>query len=137
MIRSRLRNRTAVRYAVAGFAINLAMYIVFVALYQVAAHLGAVCVSVAASVLVMPLSFALNRRFVFGSRALLLPELRRFLTVYLTAMGVSVVILTVLLRALPTPVLVTQAIAITVLVTGTFLGHNLWTFAHLDRNASR
>lgn len=105
------------------------MFVVFVALYQVVDGVGAIPVSITASLSVMPLSFVLNRRCVFGSRGKVVPELGRFAVVYIAATGAGVAILAILLRVLPTPVIVTQAAAIVVLGASTFLSHSLWTFA--------
>jgi putative flippase GtrA len=118
-----------VRYVLAGGLSNLLSYAFFVGMYELFRH-HVVAAYVVASLLAMPLSFALNRMWVFRSRADLLPELRRFLMVYALSIAAGLCILLVLLRIVPAPVIVTQAIATVTLVVCFFLAHSLWTFAH-------
>jgi putative flippase GtrA len=124
-----------VRYVMAGGLSNIVSYAFFVGLFTLVFRHHVVPAYVLGSLLALPVSFTLNRMWVFGSRADLLPELRRFCVVYAVFIAAGLCILLVLLRIVPAPVVVTQAIATVTLVVSSFLAHSLWTFAHRGRRA--
>jgi putative flippase GtrA len=118
-----------VRYVGAGAGANILVITVFAGLHELFPQRDALLLSFCSSLLVMPASYAVNRRLVFGSTAPLAPELIRFCAVYLSAMALGLLIFAVLLRITPTPVVVTQILAIAILVTLSFLTHSFWTFS--------
>jgi putative flippase GtrA len=126
---ARLTRHRVVRYLLAGGLSNLVSYMLFVAVFSFGLRHHAVPSYIVASLLAMPLSFFLNRLWVFGSHADLGSELRRFTFVYAVSIAAGVCLLVVLLRIVPGPVVVTQALATVALVTCVFLTHTLWTFA--------
>jgi putative flippase GtrA len=124
-----LTQHPLVRYVAAGALSNLVSYMFFVACYTLAFRHHVVPAYLVASLLAMPLSFALNRMWVFESGADLWPELRRFICVYAAAIAAGLSILLLLVRVVPAPVILVQAISTVALVICFFLAHSLWTFA--------
>jgi putative flippase GtrA len=108
-----------------GFAVNLAVYALFVHPIGVDYHLAAV----AAWLVAVLNNFVLNRHWTFDAsdgRAHF--QAMRFLIVSLVAFGFSLLLLTLFIEAGGIPKVAAQALAITGSTPLNFLGNKLWSF---------
>lgn len=125
----RLLSGEFLRYLVVGAGTNLVVVLAFVGLLLLLPGVWPVVLNITASLLALPLSFLLNRKWVFRSEAPMPPQIRRFALVYLSALVAGALIFGLLLSFMPTPVLVTQLVSAGILVLAAFLVQALWTFA--------
>jgi putative flippase GtrA len=82
---------------------------------------------IVASLSALPLSFFLNRVWVFGSQNNLATEFARFLLGYLTALVAGVALLAFIMNFIGNPYFA-QFISMIILGTIAFMLHSLWTF---------
>ncbi len=134
---SGLKNHAFTRYLFSGGFCNAVAFLLFGVLYHRLPALGAVTVFLLAALLTMPLSFVLNRLWVFASGGRLLPQICRFVVVYVSAMALGATSLGILLKVLSAPVILTQAVSTVLVALITFVTHSLWTFAHRSPRDSR
>ncbi len=108
-----------------GFAVNLAVYALFVHSAGVDYHVAAV----AAWLVAVINNFALNRRWTFdarGGRAHF--QAIRFFVVSLVALGVSLLLLTLFVEGAGIAKVPAQALAVAASMPLNFLGNKLWSF---------
>ena len=108
-----------------GFAVNLAVYALFVHAFGVDYHVAAVLAWLVAVVN----NFMLNRHWTFDARdGLMHFQAMRFLVVSLGALVVSLVLLTLLVEDAGLPKVAAQALAVAASMPLNFLGNKLWSF---------
>jgi putative flippase GtrA len=117
------------RYLVQGAGLNFVGLVIFSTLYSLFEATSPVAIAVATTFLLFPLSFAVNRVWVFRSTAPLGPQVRRFLLVYVTAGASNVILFWVLYSSWTVSPVIIQAVVIALVVTAGFLANYLWTFA--------
>jgi putative flippase GtrA len=109
----------------AGFAVNLAVYALFVHPFGVDYHVAAVVAWLVAVVN----NFVLNRHWTFDARdGLVHFQAMRFLVVSLCALVVSLFLLTLLVEGAGLPKVAAQALAVAASMPLNFLGNKLWSF---------
>ena len=108
-----------------GFAVNLAVYALFVHALGVDYHVAAVLAWLVAVVN----NFMLNRHWTFDARdGLVHFQAMRFLVVSLGALAVSLLLLTLLVEGAGLPKVASQALAVAASMPLNFLGNKLWSF---------
>ena len=108
-----------------GFAVNLAVYALFVHALGVDYHVAAVLAWLVAVVN----NFMLNRHWTFDARdGLVHFQAMRFLVVSLGALLVSLLLLTLLVEGAGLPKVAAQALAVAASMPLNFLGNKLWSF---------
>jgi putative flippase GtrA len=108
-----------------GFAVNLAVYALFVHVLSVDYHVAAV----AAWLIAVVNNFLLNRRWTFDAGdGLVHFQAMRFLVVSLCALVVSLLLLTVFVEDLGLAKVAAQALAVAASMPLNFLGNKLWSF---------
>ncbi len=108
-----------------GFAVNLAVYALFVHPFGVDYHVAAVVAWLVAVIN----NFVLNRHWTFDARdGLVHFQAMRFLVVSLCALVVSLLLLTLLVEAAGIPKVAAQALAVAASMPLNFLGNKLWSF---------
>jgi putative flippase GtrA len=108
-----------------GFAVNLAVYALFVHPIGADYHIAAV----AAWLVAVINNFVLNRHWTFDARGGLARfQALRFLLVSLAAFGVSLLLLTLLVEGASLPKVAAQALAVAASTPLNFLGNKLWSF---------
>jgi putative flippase GtrA len=108
-----------------GFAVNLAVYALFVHPIGVDYHVAAV----AAWLVAVFNNFVLNRHWTFDARdGRAHFQAMRFLVVSLVAFGVSLLLLTLFVESAGVPKVAAQALAIGCSTPLNFLGNKLWSF---------
>ena len=73
-------------------------------------------------------AFILYRRFVFQVRGRILGDYLRFQSVYAASLGVNMILLPTLVEVLSWQVYVAQAVALTVTVVFSYVGHKFFSF---------
>jgi putative flippase GtrA len=108
-----------------GFAVNLAVYALFVHPVGADYHVAAV----AAWLVAVINNFVLNRHWTFDARHdLARVQAIRFLLVSLLALGVSLLLLTLLVAGAGVAKVPAQALAVVASMPLNFLGNKLWSF---------
>ena len=108
-----------------GFAVNLAVYALFVHGLSVDYHVAAVLAWLVAVVN----NFMLNRHWTFDARdGLVHFQAMRFLVVSLGALVVSLLLLTLFVEGAGLPKVAAQALAVAASMPLNFLGNKLWSF---------
>ena len=108
-----------------GFAVNLAVYALFVHPIGADYHVAAV----AAWLVAVVNNFVLNRHWTFDARDDLARfQAIRFLVVSLAAFGVSLLLLTLLVESASVAKVPAQALAVAASTPLNFLGNKLWSF---------
>jgi putative flippase GtrA len=108
-----------------GFAVNLAVYALFVHPLGVDYHVAAV----AAWLVAVVNNFVLNRHWTFDAGdGIVHFQALRFLVVSLGALVVSLVLLTLLVESAGLPKVAAQALAVAASMPLNFLGNKLWSF---------
>jgi len=108
-----------------GFAVNLAVYALFVHPIGADYHVAAV----AAWLVAVVNNFVLNRHWTFDARDDLARfQAIRFLVVSLAAFGVSLLLLTLLVESANVAKVPAQALAVAASTPLNFLGNKLWSF---------
>jgi putative flippase GtrA len=108
-----------------GFAVNLAVYALFVHPIGADYHVAAV----AAWLVAVVNNFALNRHWTFDARdGRARFQAIRFLVVSLAAFGVSLLLLTLFVEAAGIAKIPAQALAVATSMPLNFLGNKLWSF---------
>jgi putative flippase GtrA len=123
-----LLDRREVRFLIVGggnTVLGLALFAGFHAL--VPHYLVALVLTYAVGIVV---AFVTQRLFVFGNAAPALPALARFTAVQLLVLALNAAVLTVLVEWVGAPVLLSQAIAVVVVVVSSYFGHLLFSFRH-------
>jgi len=120
----------ALRYVVVGATLNLLAIGVFAALWSLAPNAKPVLLNVATSLLLFPIWYFLNRKWVFQSAAPFAPEVRRAIAVYVLTVGASATLIWGLTTFWSLPAIVAQIITVAVIVVAGFLVNGLWTFTH-------
>jgi putative flippase GtrA len=99
---------------------------VFVLLYLVGLpYLVALALAYA---LVLPVGFALQRRFVFKVTGTVVADFLRYCTVQSAAFAMNVVFLPALVEVLGAPVVPAQVVSLALVVVGSYLLHRSFTF---------
>jgi putative flippase GtrA len=108
-----------------GFAVNLAVYALFVHALGVDYHVAAI----AAWLVAVVNNFMLNRHWTFDARdGVVHFQAMRFLVVSLGALVVSLLLLTVFVESAGIPKVAAQALAVAASMPLNFLGNKLWSF---------
>lgn len=125
------------RYIVVGLINTVFGFAVFVALELSVGNVVPYIVVLLTSHVVSVLeAFLMQRRFVFRSRAPLLPELARFWSVYAVSLMVNAVLLPLVVEVGGAPVVPGQFAVLVVLALGTYTAHRLFTFSPAQPLAS-
>ncbi len=112
-----------------GFAVNLAVYALFVHPIGVDYHLAAVV----AWLVAVANNFVLNRHWTFDAReGVARFQAVRFLIVSLGALVVNLLLLTLFVEAAGIPKVAAQALAVAGSMPFNFVGNKLWTFRTAD-----
>ena len=115
------------RYVLASVLANAFAYVLYALITKLELTTRPVTTLLVAGVLSFPLSFYLNRIWVFKSTNNLLVELLRFSFGYAIALILGALLLHSLLELIDNPYLV-QFISMIILGSAAFLLHSLWTF---------
>jgi putative flippase GtrA len=115
------------RYLAASILSNLIGYIFYVVAVATFSNVNPVLIFAIASTSVLPLSFYLNRMWVFKSRNLIRREFMRFLFGYFSAMIAGVFLLSMFISIFESPFLA-QFLSMVTLGLAAFLLHAFWTF---------
>lgn len=115
------------RYVLASVLANAIAYALYALITKSELTMNPVNAFLAASALSFPLSFYLNRIWVFKSKNNLLLELLRFSVGYLLALVCGALLLHALLIFINNPYLA-QFISMMILGGSAFLLHSFWTF---------
>jgi putative flippase GtrA len=107
-------------------AVGYAVFATLVLLFEEVVHYTVLLV--VASVIGTLNAFVSYRVVVFGVRGRFFPDLLRFSSVYLAALGVNVVALPVVVSLTGMPVLVAQVIIVAFTTVGTYAGHKWFSF---------
>ena len=108
-----------------GFAVNLAVYALFVHGFAVDYHVAAV----AAWLIAVVNNFLLNRHWTFDAgHGVVHFQAMRFLVVSLCALVVSLLLLTVFVEDVGLAKVAAQALAVAASMPLNFLGNKLWSF---------
>jgi putative flippase GtrA len=108
-----------------GFAVNLAVYALFVHAFGVDYHVAAI----AAWLVAVVNNFMLNRHWTFDARdGVVHFQAIRFLVVSLGALVVSLLLLTLFVESAGIPKVAAQALAVAASMPLNFLGNKLWSF---------
>jgi putative flippase GtrA len=108
-----------------GFAVNLAVYALFVHALGVDYHVAAIVAWLVAVVN----NFMLNRHWTFDARdGVVHFQAMRFLVVSLGALVVSLLLLTLFVESAGIPKVAAQALAVAASMPLNFLGNKLWSF---------
>ncbi|MCW2970131.1 MAG: GtrA family protein [Solirubrobacterales bacterium] len=108
-----------------GFAVNLAVYALFVHAFGVDYHVAAI----AAWLVAVVNNFMLNRHWTFDARdGVVHFQAIRFLVVSLGALVVSLLLLTLFVESAGVPKVAAQALAVAASMPLNFLGNKLWSF---------
>ena len=118
-----------VRYVVQGAGLNLTGLGIFWTLTLALSQAEPLLLNILTSMLLLPLSFIVNRVWVFRSHDALSPQIRSFLLVYFTAGFSSAIAFVTLSTVISLPPVVIQALTISCVVIGGFLANYLWTFS--------
>ena len=117
------------KYAVAGVLANVLAYSVFSAIIFFEIVTNTVLAYQLSAVLVLPISFYLNRVWVFESRNHKFLEFIKFACIYGLSIVAGTLVLSVLQRSIENPY-GAQFISMVLIGGSTFLIHWLWTFRH-------
>lgn len=117
------------RYVVQGAGLNLTGLGIFWILTLALSQAEPLLLNILTSVLLLPLSFIVNRVWVFRSHAALSPQIRSFLLVYFAAGVASAIAFAVLSMFVSLPPVVIQALTTSCVVIGGFLANYFWTFS--------
>ena len=115
------------RYVLASLLANAFVYIVFALIWTSELTSQPITAFLTASILSFPISFYLNRIWVFKSTNNLPTELLRFTFGYLLAMLYGALLLNALV-SLINNLYVAQFVSIIILGMSSFLLHSFWTF---------
>ena len=128
-VRFYLRRREQLLYLVVGGWNTVFGYGVWAAMQYLLGDTLHYLVIVVLSWPIAVLNAYLGYRFiVFRSRGPMLKELPRFSLVYLATLLVNLALLPIALRVLPFNIYVVQALFLTVVVVGSYLGHKYYSF---------
>ncbi len=108
---------------------NLLLVGVFALIVGVMPGLPASAVNILAALLVMPLSYIVNRLWVFRSSDPVGPQSIRFFTVYMAAVAAGGVTFALLHWVFRIPEIWAQVWTVALVVSATFAIQTLWTFA--------
>src|SRR5947207_11539554 len=123
-VRFYLRHREQVLYLVVGGWNTVFGYGVWALLqFLLGEHLHYLLVVLIAWPIAVLNAYLGYRYLVFNSRGSILRELPRFSLVYLTTLGINLVLLPIALRVLPFTIYVVQALLTVIVVVGSYLGH--------------
>ena len=117
-----------VAFLAVGATNTLFGYLLFAALLLLLGHRLYLVALVCAYVLSVLIAFVLYRHLVFRVRGHVLADLWRFVTVYLAAFAVNLVVLPLLVELAHLPVLVAQAMIVLITSTMSWLGHKHYSF---------
>jgi putative flippase GtrA len=115
------------RYVLASLLANAFVYIVFALIWTSELTSQPITAFLTASILSFPVSFYLNRIWVFKSTHNLPTELLRFTFGYLLAMLYGALLLNALVSLINNPY-IAQFVSIIILGISSFLLHSFWTF---------
>jgi putative flippase GtrA len=117
-----------VAFLAVGATNTLFGYLLFAALLLLLGHRLYLVALVCAYVLSVLVAFVLYRHLVFKVRGHVLADLWRFVTVYLAAFAVNLVVLPLLVELAHLPVLVAQAMIVLVTSLMSWVGHKHYSF---------
>ena len=115
------------RYLAASIFSNLIGYLLYAGAVATFSDMSPVLIFTLSSTAVLPLSFYLNRMWVFKSRNLVRQELVKFLFGYFGAMIAGIFLLSMFISITENPFLA-QFLSMTALGIAAFLLHAFWTF---------
>lgn len=119
--------RAALRWALAGIALNATLYLAYLVLAEgPLGPRGAMTATYAAGIAA---GYAVNRSWSFGHRGAIGISLRRYLALYLGGWALNLAALTVAVDMLGAPHRLVQAAAIPALALAFFLAQRFWVFA--------
>ena len=117
------------RYVVQGAGLNLFGLVIFWGLINIFGAVDPLVINILTSVSLFPVSYFINRIWVFNSRGPAAPQIRRFIVVYGSPTVASFVLYALIWTLLPVGAMAAQILVVAVLVMGTFLLNAVWTFA--------
>jgi len=115
------------RYVVASVISNLVAFSLYCAFVSFPIVFTPITAFASATLLALPLSFSLNRFWVFSSKNNILAEFSKFCLGYLSAMFLGMLLLTSILKWTQNPY-TAQFFSMAILGSSAFLVHSLWTF---------
>ena len=131
----KLEFRKISRYVIFGLIFNIIAY----ALYSILTFtdkFGSESQRLVVSALILfPVMFLVNRKYVFASNNMLIEDFIRFTVIYLAAIIYGLVGLTISLIYISNPYLA-QAVSSMLVLTSTFALNNYWSFRQQQREVS-
>jgi putative flippase GtrA len=121
------RIESSKRYLFAGLFTNLLGYLFFCLIQFYLRPNSPVVSFLISAIILLPISFLINRNWVFQSSEFVGPQVVKFSGTYFGAIASGVFILTLLQSSVPNPYLAQLTSAVLVGVS-TFLIHSFWTF---------
>jgi putative flippase GtrA len=123
----RSKSESTKRFFVASGLTNILAYMIFVSIEYVYAPSEHVVSLIFASLAVLPLSYVLNRAWVFQSKNNLAYEMSRYTLVYGMGLTLSSILLYSLLGYLDN-VYIAQFVSMIIMATAALTAHTFWTF---------
>ena len=121
------------RYLIVAGATNLLAYFIFILIQYYLNPLQPVASAISAGFLVLPISFLLNRFWVFQSTNSIYIEFSKFISVYISSLFAGSLFLYALLGIISNPYFA-QLIVIAVVGISSFTIHAFWTFINKLRD---
>lgn len=123
----RSKSESTKRFFIASGLTNISAYAIFVSIeyfYEPSKHIFSL---IFASLAVFPVSYAMNRAWVFQSKNNFASEISRYTFVYLAGLALSSVLLYALLGIFDSAYLA-QFISMITIATAALIAHTFWTF---------
>lgn len=117
------------RYILVGGLTNILVYGIFVFLRSVFPSSNPTVDLLLATFLVMPMSYLLNRKWVFKSEVNAGAQMQKFFIVYASGALIGLFVSHVLWQLIPIDVRITQAFSMILVAVGSFTLQKIWTFA--------
>ncbi len=123
----RSRIDSSKRYLLAGLSTNLFAYLLFCMIQFSTNPTSPVFSFLVSASLVLPISFLINKKWVFQSAQVAKLEFMKFSATYFGAIALGLITLTFLYPAIPNPYFA-QLTNVFLVGSSTFLMHSFWTF---------
>ena len=120
-------SKVLIRYLAQGFLLNALGYIIYSILVYFNLVESIFIAAIMAALGLLPISYAVNRKWVFESRSPMSREVFRFFLVYALSIVLNLFLLLAVSIVINNPFLA-QAICSSTVITATFLVNNIWTF---------
>ncbi len=126
-VRDMYFSKVLFKYLAQGISLNALGYILYSVLVYFSVVESILVAALVSSLMLLPISFAANRKWVFESNNPMAGEVTRFFFVYAFSVALNLLLLWAVSIAVKNPFLA-QAISSCVVVMTTFLLNNIWTF---------